>query len=228
MRHLAIACLVLALPLALAAPAAADSPHTLSVTGQGEAKAAPDEATLSAGVVTAGRTAAYALAANARAMNAVMATLTRAGVAQKDIQTSGFSVEPQYTDATAKNPARLTGYRVTDDVAVRVDDLDHLGATLDALVSSGANSIGDIGFGLKDPKPMMAQAREAAVADAIARAQALAKAAGVTLGPILSINDGAQEPIRVSAFTGNMAAATPIAQGENTISAVVTITWEIH
>ncbi|HTQ12668.1 MAG TPA: SIMPL domain-containing protein [Rhizomicrobium sp.] len=228
------ACLAVLAVAVLPARAAEDTPHTLSVTGQGEASAVPDQATLGAGVVTTGRTAADALAANARAMNQVFAALRRAGVAEKDIQTSGFGVEPQYTEATAKSPARLTGYRVTDNVSVRVDGLDRLGATLDALVASGANSIDAIGFGLKDPRPAMAEARAAAVDDAMARARALAKAAGVTLGPILSITDGyagESQPISVAAFaSGGLQdrALTPIARGENTASASVTITWEIH
>ena len=232
--HAAAVCLAATLMAFAALPARAadgDQPRVLTVTGEGEARGAPDTAALSAGVVTNARTAAQALAANARAMNAVFATLKGAGIAEKDMQTSGFSVQPQYTDATTNVPARLTGYQVTNNVSVRVDDLDHLGATLDALVASGANSIGDIAFTQRDPKPMMADARAAAVADAMARAQALAKAAGVTLGPIVSITDGGGDTVEPAGAVRAMTIAgntTPIARGEKTVSASVTIVWDIR
>jgi uncharacterized protein YggE len=100
------------------------------------------------------------------------------------------------------------------------------------MVSSGANSIGDIAFTIKDPKPLMAQARAAAVADAIARAQTLARAAGVTLGPITSINEsGYSEPrpmYRMAAMADVAGAPTPIAAGEQSVTAGVSITWAIR
>ena len=170
-----------------ASPALADSARLLTVTGQGETGGVPDEAVLTAGVVTTAKTAGAALADNSRAMNRVFATLKQAGIAEKDIQTSEFSVQPQYTDASGNAPARLTGYQVTDTVTVIVSDLANLGATLDALVSSGANSVGDIAFTIKDPAPLATEARARAVADATSRAQALAKAAGITLGPIVTL-----------------------------------------
>ncbi len=158
MRHAfpvaSAACLVLILACATAAQAEpADSAllRVITVSGEGSASGTPDEAMLSAGVVTSARTAAQALAANSRAMNAVFTTLKGAGIADKDIQTSGFSVQQQYTQGTTSAPARISGYEVTNNVMVRVDDLSHLGATLDALVASGANNIGDIQFAIKNP-----------------------------------------------------------------------------
>ena len=207
--------------------------RVLTVSGQGEVHGTPNQAMLSAGVVTTARTAASALADNSKAMNAVFATLKRAGIADKDMQTSNFSVQPQYaTDKNGNTLRDITGYQVSNTVNVRVDDLSKVGPTLDALVSSGANSIGDIAFTIKDSKPLMAQARAAAVADAAARAQTLARAAGVTLGPILSINEsGGYSQPRPMYRMAEMAVASappPIAAGEESVTAGVSITWAIR
>lgn len=206
--------------------------RVLTVSGEGEVRAAPDEALLSAGVVTNARTAAVALSDNSRAMNEVFATLKRAGIADKDMQTSDFSVNPQYaTDKNGNTLQDITGYQVSNTVNVRVDDLAKVGPTLDALVSSGANSVGGISFTIKNPKPLMAQARAEAVADAVARAQTLARAAGVTLGPIISITEsGYSTPPRPMYRMVAMAApsSTPVAGGEESVTANVSITWAIR
>ncbi len=226
---------IFAAPLALRADTGGtSSPRVLSVSGEGEMRAAPNAAQLSAGVVTSARTAAAALAENSKAMNAVFGALHEAGIAERSIQTSGFNVSPQYaTDKNGAFTARITGYQVSNTVDVTVDDLGKTGPTLDALVASGANSIGEISFTIKDPKPLMAQARTAAVADAIARAQTLAKAAGVTLGPIISITEsgGYQPPrpmYRMAMEAGVAAAPPPIAGGEESVTASVSIIWEIR
>jgi hypothetical protein len=229
---LAACCLALCV---LCAPARADTAseqHTLTVSGSGEVRAAPDEAMLSAGVVTNARTAAAALSENTRRMNAVFATLKNAGVAEKDMQTANFSVQPQYaTDKNGNTLQNVTGYQVSNTVNVAVD-IAKTGATLDALVSSGANSIGDIAFAFKDSKSLMAQARADAVADAISRAQTLARAAGVTLGPIASISEGGgyEPPRPMYRMMAGMAApsSVPVAAGEQTLTANVNITWDIR
>jgi len=214
-----------------AAPAqTVPQPRLLTVSGEGEAKAKPDQATLSAGVMTEGRTAAAALAANSRAMNAVFATLKRLGIAERAIQTSDISVQPQYPN-DSRLPRRMTGYQVSNSVTVTVDDLDNLGPALDALVSSGANSLGDIGFGLRDPKQLELQARAAAVRDATQKAEAMARAAGISLGAILSIGEGTgaePAPLRRMMAAPMAMNATPVAGGEETVSATVTISWEIR
>jgi hypothetical protein len=226
----------LALAAATAADAQAQPSRLLTVTGQGEVKGAPNQAQLSAGVVTTAKTAAAALAANTRAMNAVFATLKKAGVADKDMQTSDFSVQPQYSSINASSSSsgqqRVTGYQVSNTVSVTVENLAALGPTLDALVSSGANSIGEIAFGIKDPRPLLAQARAAAVADAVLRAQTYAKAAGVTLGPITSISEGGYEsprPMGMAMMAMDKAARpVPVAAGEQSVAAGVSITWELR
>jgi len=225
--------LALAFIGASSATAADNEPlRQITVTGEGEVHATPDQAMLSAGVVTTARTAAAALSNNSRAMNQVFAALKRAGVADKDMQTSNFSVQPQYaTDKNGNTLQNITGYQVSNTVSVRVNDLEKVGPTLDALVSSGANSIGDIAFTIKDPKPLMMQARADAVADATARAQTLARAAGVTLGPIVSISESGYSPPRPMYRMAAMAGApapTPIAAGEQSVTAGVSITWSIR
>jgi len=209
------------------------TPRLLTVSGEGQAKARPDQAMLSAGVVTDGKTAADALGANSRAMNNVFATLKRLGIPDKSIQTSGINITPQYPDFNSKQPHHVIGYQVSNSVTVTVDNLDNLGPAIDALVSSGANSLGDISFSIRDPKPLMAAAREDAVKDAIAKADTLSRAAGVTLGPIVSISEGSYaappQPMRIMAFTTAVdKAPTPVAAGENTLSTTVSVTWEIR
>ncbi len=224
-----IALLVPAAPAAQADPAA--PPRILTVTGTGEVKAAPDSAQLSTGVISQAPSAAAALAANARAMNAVFDTLKRAGIADKFIQTSDFSVSPQYANARPGAPQRIVAYQVSNTVTVTVDKLDRVGPTLDALVAAGANQIDGPNFSIADPGPVLAQARAAAVKDAIVRAQTYAAAAGVTLGPIDSISEGgdsAPQPMARAMTFAAKAAPTPIAAGEDSVTAGVSITWEIH
>lgn len=223
----------LALGLALAAllanPAWAD-PRIITMSGHGEVKAVPDQAQISAGVTTNAPTAAAALAANSARMNAVYAALKKSGVPDRNIQTSGFSVFPQYTNGD-NNPRRLTGYQVSNTVSVKLDAVDRTGPTLDALVAAGANQMNGISFGIAKPEPLLDQARAAAVADAQHRAEIYAKAAGVALGPVQSISENAGEPPRPVMYrmAAAMAAApTPVAAGEQTVSADVAMVWEIH
>ncbi len=235
-RHTVLALAGGALFLVLAAPSLkadqpAPQPRTLTVTGEGEARAVPDQAQLSAGVVTAARTAAAALAANTKAMNGVFATLKKAGVPDKSVQTSNFSVSPQYPNDNS-DTRRIVGYQVSNTVNVTLDDLKQLGPALDALVASGANNIGDISFAIRNPGPLAMQARAAAVRDATARAQAYAKAAGLSLGPILSVQEGEYSPprpmMRAMAMAAPPSLPVPVAAGEQTVSASVTIVWEIR
>ncbi len=217
-----------------AGPAAADNtkpPHLLTVSGQGEASATPDQARLSAGVVSEAKTAAEALAQNSRQMNAVFAALKRMGLADRSIQTSGFSVSPQYPPYDAKEPRHIIGYQVSNSVSVKLDDLSKLGPALDALVSAGANDVNSISFSIRDSHALLAQAREAAVKDAMTKAQAYARAAGVTLGPIAAISESGAEPPRPMMMRAAMAmdggSPPPMAAGEETVSASVTMSWEL-
>ena len=229
-RALAVFGAVLALflaPQALTQPARAAG--LITVTGTGEARGVPDEAVISAGVVNQARTAAAALSENSRAMNAVFAALKRLGVPEKDVQTSNFSIEPQYPPFNANTPDRpITGYQVSNTVSVILDDVSKAGPTLDALVAAGANQAGGISFAIRNSEALLEQARTDAVKDAAERAETYAKAAGVTLGPIASIGEGGvEQPRPVFMAMAKRAAPTPIAAGEQSVTASVTIAWQI-
>ena len=222
---------VLAAWAILAGPALADpASRTIVMSGQGEIRAVPDTVTLSAGVTVQAATAAAALAADSSRMQAVMAALRKQGVADKNIQTSQFSVSPQYANNDGQ-AARLTGYQVTNEVSVRLEDVTKLGTTLDALVTAGANQMNGINFSIADTTALLAQARQQAVADALAKAQTYAKAAGVTLGAIQSIGEsdnGGPRPLYAAAPMAMAARAVPVAMGEERVTATVSIVWQIQ
>jgi hypothetical protein len=220
--------------MAAAAPALAQgavpAPRSITVSGEGEAKAAPDQAQLQAGVLTTARKAGDALAANTKAMNQVFAALKRLGIPDKAIQTADFSVNPQNApDRNGNASQQITGYQVSNQVVVTVE-MAKLGAALDALVASGANNLGGMTFSIHDPKPLLAQARAAAMKDAVQRAETYAAAGGFKLGPILAVTESGSEtpPPFAPRPMMRMAAAVPVASGENTIGATVTVTYEIR
>ena len=218
---------------------AADTPRrTLSLTGQAEVTAAPDMAVISAGTVSEAKTAREALTANNEAMATVIATIEAAGVAKKDIQTSNFSVQPKYLYPKApaggeQQPPRIVGYTVSNSVSVIVRDLNKLGTIMDAVVSSGVNQMNGLSFTIAKPEPLRDEARKQAVASALARANLYAQAAGVKLGPILSISEAGgprppQPVARMAARAAVAEASVPIAQGEQSISATVNIVWALE
>jgi hypothetical protein len=219
----------LALFAGLAAPALAADPHTISMTGHGEIRSQPDMAQVTAGVTTTAPTAAQALSANSARMKGVFAALEKLGVPQKNIQTSNFFVSPQYSNGDNNTARRLTGYQVNNDVTARLEDVNKLGGALDALVAAGANQINGISFSIQNDAPLLEKARAQAIADARLRAETYAKAAGVTLGPVLSISEGGGEaPPRPMYRMAAMAADTQIAPGEQSVAANVSVVWEIH
>lgn len=200
------------------------------MTGHGEIRAVPDMAQISAGVTSNAATAAQALAANSSRMKSVFAALEKLGVPEKNIQTTGFFVSPQYTNGDNNNARRLTGYQVSNEVSVRLDDVGKLGTALDALVTAGANQMNGISFSIQNTAPVLEKARTQAIADARIRAETYAKAAGVSLGPVLSISEGGTEgprPMyRMAAPLAN--AGVPVAAGEQSVTADATVVWEIH
>ena len=232
-RHLALGALAIMVLVAASAAAHEEPERRLVVGGTGEARARPDLAVISAGVVAQADTAGAALAENTRAMNAVRQQLSASGLADEDVQTSQFSVMPLYEqrrpDPETIEPPRIIGYQVSNQVTARVRELDRLGAVLDALVSAGANSIDGPSFEIADPEPLLQQARDAAVADALAKASRYAAAAGVELGKIVSIEEGDfYAPPRPMMRAEAMASAVPIAPGQTELSANVTITFVLE
>jgi hypothetical protein len=202
--------------------------HIITMSGHGEVHGQPDTAMLSAGVSVDAPAAAAALADANRSMQAVLAALKKLGVADKDTQTRNFSVNPQYANGNGQAP-RVTGYQVSNQVEVRLAEISKLGPILDALVTAGANQINGVNFSIHDPAVLLAKARTEAVTDARAKAETFAKAAGVTLGSILAITESGNGGPRPVVFAAPMmrAASVPVAVGEETINADVTISWEI-
>jgi uncharacterized protein YggE len=205
------------------------TPRVITMSGHGEARATPDTAMLSAGVNAQAPTAAAALAANNSHMQAVIAALKKLGVPDKNIQTSNFSVSPQYANGNGEAP-RVTGYQANNQVEVRLEDVSKLGVTLDALVTAGANQMNGVSFSIRDDTELLAQARAAAVAEARLKADTFSKAAGVSLGPILSIAESGNEgprPLYAAAPMAMRVKSVPVALGEQSVGADVTIMWEI-
>jgi uncharacterized protein YggE len=216
----------------LLTPALAQTPGSrptaqITIAGQGTATAVPDQATITIGVITQARTAREALTANTAAMNEATQAIKQAGVADRDLQTSGFTVEPQFRNERGQ-PPRIGGYIVANELTVRVRDLTRLGDVLDRAVSTGSNTITGPVFGLADPDAARDVARRAAAADAQRRARLYAEALGVRLGRVLNVTDHVTpSPRPMVARSAMTADAVPIQAGETTIAATVTIAWEI-
>ncbi len=138
--------------MALPAVALAEAPvPQISVTGEGRVDVAPDMATVSLGVTTQGATAAEAMAANSAAVQAVLDRLTAAGIAARDVQTTGLSLNPLWSNYDSGQQQKIEGYAAANMVTVRVRALDGLGGVLDAAVSDGANTLNGLSFGLATP-----------------------------------------------------------------------------
>ena len=228
----------LALISALAAPAWAEDSkvtRTIQLSGHGEVRQAPDLAVISTGVLTSAPDAKAALAANTKAMSTLLATIKTAGVEDKDVQTSNFSVQPQYDYGQNNNgqPPKLTGYQVSNMVTVTLRKIDSVGDVLDKMVSAGSNQVSGISFSIADPQGALDEARKAAMADALHKATVLSAAAGVKLGSIVSLSEGGgtvQPPIvMMRAKTAAMdAAPVPMAEGEQIVGADINVVWTIE
>jgi uncharacterized protein len=215
---------VSALPIA---PALAQSETpAISVTGEATISVPPDQAQVEAGVTSDGKTAREASEANNVTMGKVLLALKAAGIDGKDIQTSRLSLQPQ--SAPNRSTNAIAGYRASNQVTVRLRDITKVAGTIDLLLGAGANDIGGIHFMVSQASKLLDDAREQAVADARRKAEIYAKAAGVALGTPLSIaEEGGSAPV----FRGKMAmapmAATPVAQGEETLTVTVSVSWAI-
>jgi uncharacterized protein YggE len=210
---------------------------TISIEGRGEVMATPDMAQINSGVTTQGATAREALDANTAAMADLIAELKAAGIEPRDIQTSGFSVNPNYvyTDERDANgyslPPKINGYQVSNTVTVTVRKLDTLGSILDKSVTVGANTINGVSFSVADPSELYDEARKAAFADARAKAELYATAAGSTLEGILSISEGQtfNDPQPYPMYRADMAASAPVPvqAGELAFAINVNVQWEL-
>lgn len=224
--------LILALAVAAASPLAAQDapPRLVTVVGAAEAEAVPDIASITLGVETRAETASAALAANSEAMTAVFDTLGTSGIERRDIQTSQLNITPVYEPFRegAEAPQRVVAYDAANMVTIRVRAIDKLGSVIDAVTKAGSNRIYGIAFDLTDPKATLDTAREKAVEDARARAELYARAAGVTLGPVVSISETVQTPGPIMMRAAAEAAAPPVSEGTMTLSAQVEIVYAIE
>ena len=206
-------------------------PRTISLSGHGEVRLAPDIAIVNLGVASQAAVAKDALAANTTAMQAVFAALKAAGIADKDVRTSNFMVQPRYNFNNEGKAPTLIGYEVSNSVTVTVRKLDTLGSVLDAVVQSGSNQINGIQFDVSQPEAALDEARKLAVADARRKAEIYAAAGSVNLGSILSISEGSfappPQPVMRTTMKMDAAPPVPIAQGEQTLAVDVNIAWEI-
>jgi uncharacterized protein len=222
---------IAAIAVAGALPAAAQSdklPHLITVTGEGEVAVVPDLAIIGAGVTTTGKSAREASEANAKMMTAVMAALKNAGIAEQDMQTARLSLHPMRDSKTGE--ARTSGFRASNQVAVKIRDLGKTAEVIDRLVAAGANDIGGIEFVVSSPSKPLDEARVAAIADARRKAEVYAKAANVLLGAAVSITEeGGAVPGPVMMRQARPeAASTPVSPGEQIQRISVSVSYELR
>ena len=204
----------------------------LSVSANAEARRTPDIANVSTGVVTRAPDANGAMRANAEQMAKVVAAIKAAGVAERDIQTSGVNLNPDYRYAENQPPV-ITGYQASNTVNITVRDISRLGKLLDALVATGANQINGPTFDVDDKDGAYDEARRSAITKAQARAEMYAKALGQRVRRIVSISEGGgfgmpqPMPMMAMAKAERMQADTPIAPGENVLGVNLDVVFEL-
>ena len=224
--------------LALAAPAHAHdlTPRkggVLHATASASVDVTPDVATVSAGVESEAKTAKAAMEANSAKMRSVYAALERAGVNRRDIATSYLNLSPRY-DYDQQGRTRINArYAVTNQISVTTRDLDSVGALIDGLLDAGLNNIGGVNFSVEDREAALDKSRRMAIAKAREKAQDMAEAAGVQLGELLVLTEGAapgrfeDEIVVTGARVQTMAAAPPLSPGQRELSTTVTLSYAI-
>jgi uncharacterized protein len=220
----------------MATPAASPAGvATVSVSGHGEVNVPPDTASVNIGVDIIKPTLDEAQKQATTQANAVIEALKAAGIADEDIQTAYYSVNILRDYSENADPTQITGFEIINQLQVTVRDTDKLGELLDAAVSAGANSIYGISFYVEDQTTAASDARVEAVKDARTKAEELASAAGMTVGPVVSIAEGVPpvlSPVyamgRGGAGAAMAEAAVPVEPGSTTVSVDVTVTYELR
>ena len=201
-------------------------------SGQGEAKIVPDRARLEVSVQTRGATAAAAGSENARKQQAVLDALKKMGFAAEQLSTVNYNLYPEMQYDQRTQQSRVSGYVATNTVRVEIRDIGMIGKAIDGSLDAGANMISSLSFYASNSDA----ARRAALADAVSRARddadAIARAAGGSVGALLEISTQDIRPpviynrvAMADAAVGKMAAATPVEPGEQTVTAMVTVRW---
>lgn len=204
-------------------------PRAMTIVGLGKVSVKPDMAETTLGVRARAATVAEATSKVNTDMDSILKTLKNGGIAEADIQTTGFNV-----NAVEDREGKPSGYDVSNMVRVRIRDLDKLGATIDAALAAGANQVYGINLTLADPTAAQSKARLAAVADAKDRATELAAAAGLTLGDIAQISNVVTGTpfMAEAAMKGGMGAAAlqsvAVQIGELEISAQVQVVYQLR
>ncbi|MBE9639118.1 SIMPL domain-containing protein [Salipiger pacificus] len=226
---MAATCLALsASVMAPAMAAAQDAPlPRITVTGEGEIATVPDMATVSLGITAENPEAGAAMDEASRVAEALLARLDELGIAATDRQSSDISLRPVWSNGDDGTTRGITGFEAGNQLTVRVRDLDRLGEVLGAVLDDGANQLSGLTFGLQEPKPVMEDARRAAVADAMDKARVLAEAAGVTLGPVISIAEAGGGFAPAPMMEMARGAKVPVAAGETVVSTQVTMVFEL-
>ncbi len=217
-----------------------DVNRTITVVGQGKVNVKPDVARAQIGVEVFAPTVKEATTKNREQMMAVQAALLKVGIAEKDIQTSNYSINfeqssglPMMMEPGIKGSATTEPqgrYRVSNMVEVVIRDLDNVGAILDAAVEAGANSIWGVSFGLEDSSAAESEARAKAMANARAKAAELAKLAGVTLSDVVSVSEVIGGPFPVVTFAAEVrgfGGGGPISPGELSIQAQLQVVFAV-
>lgn len=212
------------------APATTTDGTLLSVSAEAHTTRIPDIATLSTGVVTQAVDANTALRQNSEQMAKVVAAIKAAGIAERDVQTTGISINPQYRYAENQPPA-ITGYQASNTLNLKVRDIAKLGKVLDTLVSVGANQVNGPNFEIDKPDEAYDEARVAAIRKAQARADLYAKTLGLRVRRVVSISEGGgNQPGPVPTMLRMQAADvsdTPVSAGETALSATVNVVFEL-
>lgn len=210
-----------------------DASRTINVSGTGRVSLTPDLVTMQLGVDIRNEDLGAAQQEAAATMERLISALRDAGIAERDIQTSGYSIWLEYD--YNKNPQTVVGYHVAHNVTVKVRDIDRAGETIETAVANGATVVNGIWFGLSDPTEATRQARELAVADARAKAEELARLTGSTLGPVQTITEGYSMPgdpipypVAERAAYDTAGAAPPITPGETEVTLTVHVSFAIN
>ncbi len=231
-RSLAAGVIAAAIIFLEVVPAQAQQPPSrpearVIVNGEGSVPVPPDYAQLRTGVTTRAKPVKAATAATANLMAAVTAALRDSGIAQKDIQTSHFSVQPVYAPPQPNAEPKLSGFSVSNQLSVTIRQIATVGAILDRVIAAGATDVGGVEFLHSDLSKALDQAREAAVGDARRKAELYARAAGLELGRVVWITEDPSfaQPgqMKVLRAAGGLASPVPIAAGEDTLRVQITV-----
>jgi uncharacterized protein YggE len=209
----------------MAAVGIAQTTRTVQATGNATLPVTPDQASLDVGVVTTAGTAQESASQNATLTDAVLTAVKAVLDGTGTVQTAYYSVSPRY----ATNGTSITGYTTSNSLRVVTGDLSIIGKLIDAANGAGANSVGSLSFGLRDPDPSVQRALTAATKEALAHAAAIAAGLGGTVGPVVSAQEGSSySPVVVSGADRATAASTPIQTGTVNVYASVTLVVQLQ